>query len=92
MYKLYRDIHLGLGLVVTPLLLIYAISSVLLAYDIINPSKTQHTITKFKVSKLPNSSTDTDKLLKVRDIKCNPPLKNIKRPRWQYYSRNFLIR
>jgi len=69
MYKLYRDIHLVVGLIVTPLLLIYAISSVLLAYDIIDPSKTQHTVTKFKVSELPNSSIDIDKLLKARDIK-----------------------
>lgn len=69
MYKLYRDIHLVLGLIVTPLLLIYAISSALLAYGFIDPSKTEHTITEFKVLELPDSSDDIELLLKTQNIK-----------------------
>lgn len=68
MYKVYRDIHLVLGLILTPILLIYAISSALLAYGFIDFSKTEHTTTKFKIISPPNSLDDIQKLLKSQNI------------------------
>ena len=49
MYKLIRNLHLALGLVVTPFLLVYAVSAVFYSHHFLDFSSTETTVKEFKL-------------------------------------------
>jgi len=55
MYKLYRNIHLAFGLMLTPILLFYAISALLFSHHFLYPSAAETEREMLTLSTLPTS-------------------------------------
>ena len=70
MYKIIRNLHLALGLLVTPFLLIYAISSVFYSHHILDFSTTETTVEEFTLtSGMKNPAEIADILLRKHKIR-----------------------
>lgn len=63
MYKLIRNIHLVISLIITPFLFIYAISSIFFAHNFLNFLSDETTVEKFVLSSFSANPTELAKQL-----------------------------
>jgi hypothetical protein len=73
MYKIFRNIHLFLGLVITPFLLIYAFSALFFSFPFLSNKTVSSSVETFKLSSFPSGQTKLLSVLETEyDVRGEP--------------------